>query len=127
MPLSGHMIYCRIKHFIVTDSKIMKGILTGMNMYNTSGARRQFGCCSDMMMQTPVKSGTWRDTDVCVGCGNADELSDSPLAIVSSPYQGFGDVYDCPLEAFKKGTIFENLFLPLLDDKGCFRKGGYNP
>ncbi len=57
-------------------------------------------------------------------CGSADEFSDTPLAIVSSPYQGFGDVYDCPMEALKGGTLFANLNFPILDANGTRGKGG---
>jgi hypothetical protein len=46
------------------------------------------------------------------------------LAIVSSPYQGFGEVFDCPMEALKSGTLFANLYLPILDANGTGRRGG---
>ncbi len=57
-------------------------------------------------------------------CGTAEERSDAPLAIVSSPYQGFGDVFDCPVEALQCGTLFENLLFPIKDANGTRQKGG---
>lgn len=57
-------------------------------------------------------------------CGNDNEASDFPLAIVSAPYQGFGEVYDCPAEALKNGTLFASLNFPILDANGTRGKGG---
>lgn len=105
-------------------------------MYNTSGTPRLCGDCTDMMMRGPVCILRETNTDTAqkitaaadnrqyTGCGIADESSDSPLAIVSSPYQGFGDVYDCPMEALQCGTLFANLNLPIKDANGTRGKGG---
>lgn len=109
-------------------------------MYEDYTSPRMCGDCTDMMMRSPVCaqriSGSTRvSEDACDascnncaedGCGIADAWSDAPLAIVSSPYQGFGDVFDCPCEALKHGTLFRLLDLPILDAPGPRCRGGYN-
>ena len=89
-----------------------------------------------MMMRGPVcvlrettRDSSQRNADTFdntrnIDCGIAEELSDAPLAIVISPYQGFGDVYDCPMEALQCGTLFANLNFPILDANGTRGKGG---
>lgn len=105
-------------------------------MYNTSSTSRLCGDCTDMMMRGPVcvlretnpdaaqRLASAAETSQYNGCGTADEFSDTPLAIVSSPYQGFGEVYDCPMEALQCGTLFANLYLPIKDANGTRGKGG---
>lgn len=107
-----------------------------MKMYNTPVSPRLCGDCTDMMMRGPVYVLRERRSDALeriadasdntqyTECGTAEEASDSPLAIVSSPYQGFGDVYDCPLEALQCGTLFANLHFPIKDANGTRGKGG---
>ena len=109
-----------------------------MKMYNNSVAPRICGDCTDLMMRGPITvrreiqrtDGISAACDlaenICPadGCGTADEASDSPLAIVSSPYQGFGDVFDCPAEALAHGTLFLNLVFPIQDANGVRGKGG---
>lgn len=107
-------------------------------MYNYSGTPRICGDCTDLMMRGPVP--VRRETgcaDIAVPpcectdsvggtdfCGTADEASDFPLAIVSSPYQGFGEVFDCPSEALSQGTLFANLVFPIKDAQGVRGRGG---
>ncbi len=107
-----------------------------MKMYDYSAAPRICGDCTDMMMRGPVSAvrekcaypQETRGSEACENscaeraCGRADQWSDSPLAMVSSPYQGFGDVYSCAEEALAHGTLFQNLFLPILDANGT--RGG---
>ena len=107
-----------------------------MKIYNTTGTPRLCGDCTDMMMRGPVcilretrddayhRAAETADSTRYTDCGTADEISDSPLAIVTSPFQGFGDVYDCPMEALRCGTLFANLYLPILDASGTHGKGG---
>ena len=107
-----------------------------MKIYDEGMTPRVLGDCTDRMMrapvcahrlctpfdETPVGNGGTQD-DVC---GIANEWSDAPLAIVSSPYQGFGDVFECPNEALRHGTLFKLLYLPITDAPGPRCKGGLN-
>ncbi|MBR2848806.1 MAG: spore coat associated protein CotJA [Clostridia bacterium] len=98
-----------------------------MKSYDYSATPRILGDCTDMMMRGPVS--VTRETPTVTaqgecGCGTADQYSDSPLAIVSSPYQGFGDIFECPREALGHGTLFKNLFLPIKDANGAKSRGG---
>ena len=110
-----------------------------MKLYDDVRYPRTCGDCTDMMMRSPVcaervpalENGTNAcdlARNVCSesGCGIADEYSELPLAIVSSPYQGFGDVFDCPMESLKHGTLFRTLYLPILDANGTRGRGGCN-
>ncbi len=108
-----------------------------MKIYDEGLTPRICGDCTDRMMRSPVcvqpLSGLCGDTvdemrDTCSTgvCGVANEWSDTPLAIVSSPYQGFGDVFDCPNEALRHGTLFRLLDLPITDAPGPRCKGGCN-
>ncbi len=109
-------------------------------MYDGFTSPHVCGDCRDMMMRSPVCAQRiaedecgcadttdcgWNAADVN-DCGTADEYSDTPLAMVSSPYQGFGDVYECPCEALKHGTLFRLLDLPILTAPGPRCKGGHN-
>ncbi len=107
-----------------------------MKMYDYSASPRICGDCTDMMMRGPItvtREICSRVADGCScdcaeipaedrPCGTADQWSDSPLAMVSSPYQGFGDVFSCAEEALAHGTLFQNLYLPIKDANGT--RGG---
>ena len=104
-----------------------------MKIYEEGLTPRDIGDCTDRMMRAPVCAQRLNPCDEtprgnCITqgdvCGIANEPSDVPLAIVSSPYQGFGDVFDCPKDALRHGTLFKLLYLPITDAPGPRCKGG---
>ncbi len=54
------------------------------------------------------------------GGGNSETANDScmgkQLAMVYSPYQNFTMMYS-PMDALKHGTLFEELYKPLMEDR----------
>ena len=41
------------------------------------------------------------------------------LAMVISPYQEFDNLYDCYEEALEKGTLFRDLYMPMMGKGPC--------
>ena len=107
-----------------------------MKIYDEGLTPRICGDCTDRMMRSPVCAERIAESlcetvpSVCDErhdvCGIADEWSDTPLAIVTAPYQGFGDIFDCPNDALRHGTLFRLLVLPITDAPGPKCRGGYN-